>query len=136
LIKTKFSIALHIMTLVSIYKEDWLTSTTIASSLNINPVLVRKELATLKEGGLIESKEGKNGGIRILKDANDIYLSDIFNLIKGSDTVLSLLKNEPNPNCKVGKQINTKLKSVMATIDNAISSELRKETLEEFKNKF
>lgn len=136
MIKTKFSIALHIMTLVSIYKEDWLTSTTIASSLNINPVLVRKELATLKEGGLIESKEGKNGGIRILKDANDIYLSDIFNLIKGSDTVLSLLKNEPNPNCKVGKQINTKLKSVMATIDNAISSELRKETLEEFKNKF
>ncbi|MCL7764153.1 Rrf2 family transcriptional regulator [Polaribacter sp. Z014] len=136
MIKTRFSIALHIMTLLAMYKEDWLTSTLIAESLNINPVLVRKELATLKEGGLIQSKEGKHGGINILKDANKIYLSEIFNLIKGDDNVLSLLKNTPNPNCKVGKQINTRLESLLNTIDTAISEELKKQTLEEFKNQF
>ena len=124
------------MTLLAMYKEDWLTSTLIAESLNINPVLVRKELATLKEGGLIQSKEGKHGGINILKDANKIYLSEIFNLIKGDDNVLSLLKNTPNPNCKVGKQINTRLESLLNTIDTAISKELKKQTLEEFKNQF
>ena len=124
------------MTLLAMYKEDWLTSNLIASSLNINPGLVRKELATLKKAGLIESKEGKNGGIRLLKDANKIYLSDIFNIIKGSDTVLSLLKNKPNPDCKVGKQINTKLETVLSTIDKAISNELKTQTLEEFKNQF
>ncbi|QVY65247.1 Rrf2 family transcriptional regulator [Polaribacter sp. Q13] len=124
------------MTLLAMYKEDWLTSTLIAESLNINPVLVRKELATLKEGGLIQSKEGKHGGINILKDANKIYLSEIFNLIKGDDNVLSLLKNTPNPNCKVGKQINTRLESLLNTIDTAISEELKKQTLEEFKNQF
>nr|WP_091412981.1 Rrf2 family transcriptional regulator [Aquimarina amphilecti] len=136
MVKTRFSIALHIMTLLSMYDNDWLSSTLIASSLNMNPVLVRKEIATLKEGGYIESKEGKNGGVRLLKTSNKILLSDIFNLIKGSDTVLSLLKNTPNPNCKVGKQINEKLASVMNTIDNAISKELQKQTLEDFKNQF
>ncbi|UZO79807.1 Rrf2 family transcriptional regulator [Aquimarina sp. ERC-38] len=136
MVKTRFSIALHILTLLAMYKEDWLTSGTIASSLNMNPVLVRKELATLKKGEMVESKEGKNGGIRLLKDANTIYLSDIFNLVKGSDTVLSLLKNKPNPNCKVGKQINTKLSAVFITIDQAVSSELQGQTLEEFKNQF
>jgi len=124
------------MTLLAIYKDDWLSSTIIAESLNINPVLVRKELATLKDGALIESKEGKNGGVRLLKEANKILLSDIFSLIKGSDNVLSLLKNTPNPNCKVGKQINTKLVSVMDNIDSAIRNELQKQTLEEFKNRF
>lgn len=118
------------------YKEDWLTSSLIAGSLSCNPVLVRKELATLKEGGLIESKEGKNGGIRILKSADKIYLSEIFNLVKGSDTVLSSLKNKPNPNCRVGKQINIKLDTILNDIDNAISNELQKQTLEEFKNQF
>lgn len=124
------------MTLLALHKQDWLTSTLIAGSLNMNPVLVRKELKTLKEAGLIESKEGKNGGIKILKDANKIRLSDIFNIIKGSDSVLSLSKNTPNPNCIVGKGINVKLETVMNTIDVAISTELSKQTLEEFKNQF
>ncbi|WP_299190347.1 Rrf2 family transcriptional regulator [uncultured Aquimarina sp.] len=136
MVKTRFSIALHIMTLLSMYDNEWLSSTLIASSLNMNAVLVRKEIATLKEGGYVESKEGKNGGLRLLKAANTILLSDIFNLIKGSDTVLSLSKNTPNPNCRVGKQINEKLVSVMDTIDQAISKELQKQNLEEFKNQF
>lgn len=124
------------MTLLSLYHEQWLSSTIISGSLKINPVLVRKELATLKAGGLIESREGKHGGVRILKSANKILLSDIFNLVKGSDTVLSLLKNTPDPSCRVGRQINDKLVAVIDSIDLAISNELNKQTLEEFKNQF
>lgn len=136
MVKTKFSIALHIMTLLSIYKDEWLTSAWIAASLNMNPVLVRKEIAILKENGLIDSKEGKNGGVRILKDAKNIKLSDIFNSVKGEDNVLSLLKNTPNPDCVVGKQINQNLKSLLNTIDKAVSDALEKQTLENFKNQF
>lgn len=136
MIKTKFSISVHIMTLLAMFEGEWLTSSHIAGSLNVNPVLVRKELSALKLGGLIESKEGKNGGVRILKNANKIKMADIFNIAKGSDNVLSLLKNTPNPKCVVGKQINEKLKPVMSSIDIAISNELGKMTLEEFKNGF
>lgn len=136
LVKTRFSIALHILTLLSIHDEEWMSSTYIASSLNVNPVLVRKELMTLRKGGLVQSREGKNGGVRILKAPAKILLSDIFNLIKGSDTVLSLSKNDPNPNCIVGRQINDNLESVLQNIDQAIDRELQKMTLEEFKNMF
>ncbi|WP_345742909.1 Rrf2 family transcriptional regulator [Aquimarina algiphila] len=136
LVKSKFSISLHIMTLLALYKDDWCSSSDIASSLNINPVLVRKEIAALKKGHLIESKEGKNGGIRLLKDANKIYLSDIFTVIKGDSSVLSLSNNIPDPTCRIGKQINTKLETLLETIDNSIVRELNKQTLEEFKNQF
>lgn len=136
MIKTKFSIALHIMTLLAMYKEDWLNSTLIAGSLNINPVLVRKEIGALKASGLIESREGKNGGIHLLKDAKSISLAQIFQIVKGSDHVLSPLKNTPNPKCRVGRQINIKMDTVLDTIDSAISQELGKQSLEEFKNQF
>ncbi|TGV00366.1 Rrf2 family transcriptional regulator [Flavivirga rizhaonensis] len=136
MIKTKFSIILHIITLLALYKDEWLNSTLIAGSLNINPVLVRKELAILKSSGLIESKEGKNGGVKLLKDAKKIQLSEIFEIAKGSDHVLSSLKNVPNPNCRIGKQINKNLGIVLGEIDNAIIEKLSKQSLEEFKNQF
>ena len=124
------------MTLLAMYKDEWLNSTLIAKSLNINPVLVRKELATLKKHALIESKEGKNGGVKLLKDSRKIRLSEIFGMAKGSNHVLSPLKNTPNPNCKVGKQINVKMDTILSTMDQSILKELDKQTLEEFKNQF
>lgn len=136
MIKTKFSIQLHILTLLALYKDDWLTSSLISSSLNVNAVLVRKELSILKEGGLLESKEGKNGGVRILKDPQKILLSDIFLLAKGDQHILSNLKNEPNPKCKVGKKINNELNFLMDRIDDSVIKELSTITLENFKNKF
>lgn len=118
------------------YKEDWHTSKNIAGSLNVNPVLVRKELANLKKGGLIESKEGKNGGVRLLKDAKSIYLSDIFMIAKGDNHVLALSSNTPNPACRVGKQINENLDGLFDKIDASIYESLKDQTLESFKNQF
>ncbi|MDN5202802.1 Rrf2 family transcriptional regulator [Fulvivirgaceae bacterium BMA10] len=136
MIKSKFSISLHILTLLALDKDSWLTSAHIAGSLNVNPVIVRKEIMNLKSGNLIESKEGKNGGVRLLKDPSEIYLSDIFQLVKGKHNVLSLSKNTPNPACPVGRQINEKLESVFDNIDDAIIRELSKQTLDAFKNQF
>jgi len=124
------------MTLLALYPEDWHSSANIAGSINTNPVLVRKEIAILKSGQLIESKEGKNGGVRLLKKSKEIYLSDIFRLVKGESNVLSFSSNVPDPNCRVGKQINKNLASIMQTIDNSILDELKNKTLEDFKNQF
>lgn len=118
------------------YKDQWLSSTIIAGSLNINPVLVRKELAILKFHNFIESKEGKNGGVRLIKDSQKIRLSDIFSIAKGEDHVLSSLKNNPDPSCKVGKKIKRNLETVLNEIDNAILNTLAKQNLEGFKNQF
>ena len=49
---TRFATAIHIMTLLAESPQDWLTSEWIAGSININPVIVRKELGVLREAGL------------------------------------------------------------------------------------
>lgn len=136
MVKSKFSISLHIMTLLAYYPGEWHSSSKIAKSLKINPVLVRKEIKSLKDGGLIESKEGKNGGVRLGKSAKIITLADIFEAVKGSNHVLNLSNNIPDVHCKIGGQINDKLLSIFDTIDSAILNVLKPQTLEEFKNQF
>lgn len=58
---TRFATAIHIMTLLAKSPQDWLSSEWIAGSININPAIVRKEISVLREGGLIVSKQGKEG---------------------------------------------------------------------------
>lgn len=118
------------------FDDDYMSSNDIAGSLNINPVLVRKEIAALKKQGLIESKEGKNGGVKLIKKAEDIKLSQIFNLVKGENFTFGLAKNDPNPKCPVGRQMNSNLRNLYRTIDNNIEQTLKDTSLKDFKNQF
>lgn len=124
------------MTLLANEDIDFLSSNYIAGSLNINPVLVRKELAELKRLNLIESKEGKNGGVRLSKSAKSIKLSELFNLVKGDANILGFSKNTPNPHCPIGKNINNNLSKLYTQLDAKVVSILDQITLEEFKNQF
>src|SRR5689334_3712895 len=119
LIRSKFSTSVHILTLLASAPDEWLSSDYIASSLNSNPALVRKELSMLREAGLIESKEGKNGGSRLGKATKDIRMSDIFLLVKNGH-VFGYSPNEPNPQCAVGARINGALDELFGEIDNSI----------------
>ena len=51
MINGRFSIAIHILSLLNM--EEGVSSEYIASSININPVLVRKELSRLRKANLI-----------------------------------------------------------------------------------
>jgi DNA-binding IscR family transcriptional regulator len=135
MISGKFAITTHILTLLTKFPGEYLSSEFIASSLNLHPVLVRKEIANLKKYTIVESKEGKNGGTRLLKSASEISLNDIFKLTF-EEVNLGYSKNEPNPKCPVGKQINANLDAVYQNINTTISHQLMQITLEQFADKF
>ena len=64
---TRFATAVHIMTLLAKSPQEWLTSDWMASSINVNPVIIRKEISVLREAGLIISRQGKEGGSQLKK---------------------------------------------------------------------
>jgi len=135
MISGKFAITLHILTLLSKFPDDYLSSDFIAGSMNLHPVLVRKEIANLKKNNIVESKEGKNGGTRLLKSISKITLDDIFKMT--FDTVtLGFSKNKPNPDCPIGKEINKNLENLYEDINKTIGLQLSGITLEDFSNKF
>jgi Rrf2 family protein len=132
---SRFSISVHILTLLASAKGELLSSDYIAGSININPVLVRKELINLRKHNLIGSKEGKNGGAYLNKSATDIRLSDVYDAVRQSP-LLGQAKNKPNPNCPVGKQIEKHLNNLYDDAERALVQQLKTTTLQQFADQF
>ena len=130
----RFPIALHIMTLLC-KEERLLSSDYMASSINVNPVLVRKELSNLIKSQLIQSREGKNGGYQLAKPSSEITLAGIYEAVKPS-AILGQAKNQPNPKCPVGRQIMEHLNQLNNDVDQLLLQKLGDNTLQQFTNKF
>jgi Rrf2 family protein len=130
----RFQIAMHIMTLLC-NEDRSLPSEYMAGSININPVLVRKELSNLIKHQLITSREGKNGGYALAKPAQSILLASIYEAVKPGN-ILGQAKNRPNPLCPIGKQINEHLKNLDREIEQSMINKLGNTTLADFSNKF
>ncbi|GAB3918704.1 Rrf2 family transcriptional regulator [Larkinella terrae] len=132
---SRFSIAIHILTLLAKAGGEWVPSDFLAGSVNINPVLIRKEVSNLRKKGLIISKEGKNGGSRLAKPAEKILLSEVYQAVRQS-ALLGQTRNSPNPDCLVGRQINNHLDVLFQDAEKALIGQLNQKTLAEFSNQF
>lgn len=128
-----FSTALHIMVLLELNPDqsEWMSSSRIAGSIHVNEVTVRRIVNLLKKGNLLISKEGKNGGLQIVKST--ITLGDILQTIENEST---FKLNSPNPACPVGKSINTHLKTLYTSLYTSQMEELKAMTLKEFSLQF
>lgn len=131
----RFAISIHILVLLADSNEEWLASDHLAGSMNINPVLVRKEISNLRKNGIIISKEGKNGGCALAKSADEIYLSDIYKIVSPQSLLGNLLAS-PNPKCPVGLQINGHLENLNLEAERFMIKQLSNQTLADFVKKF
>ena len=132
---TRFATAIHIMTLLAKVPQEWLTSDWIAGSINVNPVIVRKELGELRKAGLITSRLGKDGGTKLSKSAEEIKISEIYEAVKNNE-VLGKKNQKPNPACPVGKEINNHLSMLFEQTDLLVKDFLGNKSLQEFTNQF
>lgn len=132
---SRFPISLHILTLLNEAKGNVVSSAYLAGSINVNPVLIRKEIMNLRKHGFVESKEGKGGGSFLAKNAKDINLGEVYQSVRSSN-VLGQHKNEPNPKCPIGRQINQHLDTLYNAAEHALIANLSKQTLADFASKF
>ncbi|MFD1257615.1 RrF2 family transcriptional regulator [Mucilaginibacter terrae] len=131
----RFHIAIHIMTLLHAAGDEVISSDFIAESVNINPVLIRKEISSLNKFGLVDSKEGKSGGYMLGKPATEITLADIYEAVQAK-SILGKARNTPNPACPIGKQINDHFNFMEHEMIGLITEKLRLQTLAQFNNQF
>lgn len=128
-ITSRFTVAVH--ALLAIYvlgKEYKMTSDFIASSVNVNPVVIRRTLSSLKTAGLVDVKAGSGGALPV-KDAEDITLYDIYAAVDSVEGDLFNFHENPNPKCPVGKNIHAVLDSHLSDAQTALENELKGVTL-------
>jgi Rrf2 family protein len=129
-VSTRFTVALHILTLLASSPSQALTSEYIAGSVNTNPVVIRRLLGLLRKSGYVSSLPGVGGGWRLLVKAESITLADVRRTVD-ERSPFSFHSRPPNPACQVGKNIQGALSSIYDEAERALEERLARATVEE-----
>lgn len=131
-ISGRFTIAVHILICIETFKEDYkITSDFLASSVNVNPVVIRRLLQQLKKAGIINVKRG-SGGAYIEKPLDEITLLDVYNAVECIDNGnLFHFHENPNSRCPVGRNIHSVLDRRLDSIQQAMEREMSSVTLQD-----
>lgn len=110
---TRFSIAVHLMILVSEAGEP-MSSSAMAESVGTNPSFVRKVLGSLKGAQLIDSSQGR-AGFALRRPPGEITLLQIHQALYGSGPLeLFAIHRNPSDECVVGRLIRPTLEGVFS----------------------
>ncbi len=131
-ISSRFTIAVHILICIETFKEDYkITSDFLASSVNVNPVVIRRLLQQLKKAGIINVKRG-SGGAYIERSLDEITLLDVYNAVECIDNGnLFHFHENPNSRCPVGRNIHSVLDRRLDSIQQAMEREMSSVTLQD-----
>lgn len=134
-ISSRFTIAIHVFACMEIFGDDYkITSDFLASSINVNPVIIRKILSQLRNAGLIEVARG-TGGTTATRPIDEITFYDVYlavDLLEEGE--LFHFHENPNPNCPVGKNIHTVLDDKLLHIQEAMEREMKRYTIADVVN--
>lgn len=122
----RFAISVHALTLLAA-SEKPLTSAAIASSVDTNPVVIRRTMASLREHGLVDSKSGAHGGWHLLRKPKQIALCDVYRSL-GEEDVLAI-HSHPNKHCPIGGKITVPLKNIFKEAQTALEKSLGNHTV-------
>lgn len=127
---SRLPIAVHILlAIVEFEGKEKTTSTFLAGSVNVNPVIIRNTLGQLKAAELVTVKAGE-GGASLAKEPKDITLMDIFDAVEKEEALFHFHEN-PNPECPVGKNVHAVLDSKLFAIQEAMREKMESITLQD-----
>lgn len=130
-ISSRFTIAVHILSLIKNNPAAICTSEFMAGSVNTNPVVIRQILSYLKKAGLVQVRRG-SGGASLLKDLSDITLLDVYRSVSVvKEENLFHIHEQPNPDCPIGANIQIVLEVILVQAQEAMESVLENITMEQ-----
>lgn len=130
-VSTKCSIAIHILIVLEVFREEKLTSEILAKSTGCNPVVVRNVLGNLKKAGIVGVRRG-TGGAFLTAAPQDINMAAVFEAVDPvSLEELMGLHPAPSQKCPVGKNIRALLEKPRLLVADSIRNALRSYTLQQ-----
>jgi DNA-binding IscR family transcriptional regulator len=137
---SKFAVATHIMTLIAFVTKHkpaglltasgHIKSDLIATSVNTNPVVVRRLAADLVRSGLLIGHQGRGGGLELGRPAEKINLYDIYAAIDEGQ-LFALNPNKAFSKCPVSKQMGDVLRPIFRDGEEGVMGHLSSIALSE-----
>ncbi|MGM0877527.1 MAG: Rrf2 family transcriptional regulator [Bacillota bacterium] len=130
-ISSRFAVGIHILSLLEINKNAVNSSEFIASSVNTNPVVIRKIMGMLKNAGLVKVRPGI-AGAELAKSLSDISLLDVYKAVNVvQEKELFGVHEKPNPACPVGRNIQHAIEPLFSVAQLALEKALGNVTIED-----
>ena len=130
---SRMTIAVHILLAIAEFADkEKTTSTFLAQSVNVHPVIIRNTLGKLKAAGIVHVRAGE-GGATLANDPQKITLLDIFEAVEKEEDLFHFHEH-PNPQCPVGKNMHAILDQRLISIQNVMRKEMRAITLQDLIN--
>ncbi|KYG26080.1 Rrf2 family transcriptional regulator [Alkalihalobacillus trypoxylicola] len=130
-ISSRFSVGIHILSLLELNKDEVTSSAFLAASVNTNPAVIRKLIGMLKKADLIEVHPGI-AGAKLKRNLADISLFDVYKAVNVvQEKELFSIHENPNPNCSVGRNIQGTVEQIFTAAQFAMEKVLKNVTLED-----
>lgn len=124
MISSRVAVAVHVLAYMAWKRSEAQTSERIASSVNTNPVVVRRIMGALRNAGMVSVQPGVGGGATLARDPAEISLLDVYRAVEDGDELFSLHPSEPARNCSVGGHIRDVLRPIFCRAHQAVEGVL------------
>jgi Rrf2 family protein len=123
----RFSVSVHILTILAASYDAPVTSEAIATSVDTNPVVIRRTMSRLRTSGLVDSRPGACGGWKLAKHPQQISLCEVFHAVSSEDVLA--IHEHPNADCQIGGKIKKSLGKVFDRAQQSLEATLDQFTI-------
>jgi len=134
-ISSRLTVAVHVLLCIEVFKDQRkVTSDFLASSVNVNPVVIRRILQQLKKAGIVSVARG-SGGADVARPLEEITLLDLYNAVECvNGGGLFHFHENPNQLCPVGRNIHAVLDGRLEEVQAAMEREMNSVTMQDIFN--
>jgi Rrf2 family protein len=120
--------AVHVLTVLAYKEGDRVTSSTLAGSVNTNPVIIRRLLLALQRARLVDTCKGAGAGSRLNRSPARINLAEVYRAVENAEAFANPSR-KPNSACPVGHGIRQALERIFSSAQEALEYDLKRTTL-------
>ncbi|RAR45836.1 Rrf2 family transcriptional regulator [Paenibacillus sp. MDMC362] len=100
----------------------------IASYLHLESTLIRRVLKTLAQADMIESREGRDGGYRLKKNACDITLAEVYSILQVHSSISDSMLDAAAGHC-FAEEIKESFVGILSEIEDSTLKILESRTI-------
>jgi len=118
-----FGLALQALVVLSKEGVQTCPSGELAGQLQSEATLLRRILAVLARGGILETREGRDGGYRLKKNPHDITLAEVYSTLQVGDPLCNGIK-ETTGSHPFGLEMNVAFQELTREMDSSLKEVL------------
>ncbi|RKD35361.1 RrF2 family transcriptional regulator [Lacrimispora algidixylanolytica] len=131
---SEFAVAVHSVVYLN-QRQITTSSEELATNVCTNPARIRKVMSKLKKAGIIETKEGLEGGYHLIQEPSSINLKQICDALEVSFVSSSWKSGDENLPCMVASGMSAVMDEVYGELNELCRNKMEQITIKDVQGK-